>query len=143
MTVDAARTKDAHGHKLTFLPNLSQDLTDEVAPLKLSQDRLEEAIMEAATEYPKDKPLFEYLLACWKRVVRTLKALRNPTPQKEALLKEARRLCFSNCIFSLTMPELFRYFLSKTGQLFVWYADFCGCEVGNRAPCTTHSFRIS
>ncbi|CAP70574.1 uncharacterized protein PODANS_3_6380 [Podospora anserina S mat+] len=107
MTVDAARTKDAHGHKLTFLPNLSQDLTDEVAPLKLSQDRLEEAIMEAATEYPKDKPLFEYLLACWKRVVRTLKALRNPTPQKEALLKEARRLCFSNCIFSLTMPELF------------------------------------
>ncbi|KAH6613488.1 ubiquitin elongating factor core-domain-containing protein [Chaetomium tenue] len=106
-TVDPSRTTSASGQKLAFLPNLSADLADEGAPLKVSVDRLEEAIMEVATAIPHDKPLFDYLLPCWKRVVKTIKVLRNPTPEKEALLKEARRLCFSNCIFALTVPELF------------------------------------
>jgi ubiquitin conjugation factor E4 B len=108
VTLDPSRTTDSHGHKLTFLPNLSQELADEGAPLKLSAGRVEEAILEAATAWPADRPLLDYLLPCWKRVTRTLKALRGPAPEKEALLKEARRLCFSNCIFALTMPELFR-----------------------------------
>lgn len=109
VTVDPSRTTDGNGHKLMFLPNLSQELTDEGAPLRLDAGRLEQIIMEAATEVEHDRPLFDYLLPCWKRVVRTLKVLRGPAPQKEALLKEARRLCFSNCIFALTMPELFGY----------------------------------
>lgn len=92
---------------MTFLPGLSSELAEENAPLKLSVTRLEEAIVEAASAVPVDRPLFEYLLPCWKRVVKTLKMLRGPAPQKEALLKEARRLCFSNCIFALTVPELF------------------------------------
>ena len=108
ITVDKSRTTDGHGHRLVFLPALSQDLADEGAPLRLSVGRLEEAIMEMATALPHDRPLFDYFLPCWKRVVRTLKVLRGPAPEKEALLKEARRLCFSNCIFALTMPELFR-----------------------------------
>ena len=107
-TVDPSRTTSANGQKLAFLPNLSADLSDEGAPLRLSVDRLEEAIMEAATAIPHDRPLFDYLLPCWKRVVKTIKVLRSPTPEKEALLKETRRLCFSNCIFALTVPELFR-----------------------------------
>lgn len=109
VSVDASRTTDAHGHKLTFLPNLSGDLAEEGTPLKLSVGRLEEAIMEAATAFPRGRPLFDYLLPCWKRVVRTLKLFRGPAPEKEALLREARRLCFSNCIFALTVPELFRW----------------------------------
>jgi ubiquitin conjugation factor E4 B len=109
VTVDPARSTDTHGHRLAFLPILSADLAGEGAPLKMSVGRLEEAIMEAATAFPHDRPLFEYLLPCWKRVVRTLKVMRGPAPEKEALLKEARRLCFSNCIFALTVPELFRY----------------------------------
>jgi ubiquitin conjugation factor E4 B len=108
VSVDPARSTDTHGHRLAFLPNLSADLAGEGAPLKMSVGRLEEAIMEAAAAFPHDRPLFEYLLPCWKRVVRTLKVLRGPAPEKEALLKEARRLCFSNCIFALTVPELFR-----------------------------------
>ncbi|KAK3304134.1 ubiquitin elongating factor core-domain-containing protein [Chaetomium strumarium] len=107
VTLDPSRATDSHGHKLTFLPNLSQELADEGAPLKLSAGRVEEAIMEAATAWPADRPLLDYLLPCWKRVTRTLKVLRAPAPEKEALLKEARRLCFSNCIFALTVPELF------------------------------------
>ncbi|KAK4157667.1 ubiquitin elongating factor core-domain-containing protein [Chaetomidium leptoderma] len=107
VSVDLNRVTDSHGHRLTFLPNLSGDLADEGSPVKLSVGRLEEAIMEAATAFPHDRPLFDYLLPCWKRVVRTLKVFRGPAPEKEALLKETRRLCFSNCIFALTVPELF------------------------------------
>lgn len=109
VTVDANRTTDHYGHKLIFLPNVSQELADEGAPLRLDAGRLEQIIMEAATEFQQDRPLFDYLLPCWKRVVKMLKVLRGPAPQKEALLKEARRLCFSNCVFALTMPELFGY----------------------------------
>ncbi|KAK4141167.1 ubiquitin elongating factor core-domain-containing protein [Dichotomopilus funicola] len=126
ITVDPNRTTDGQGHNLTFLPNLSAELAAEADEegqqqqqeggtgqeglgrgLKLSVGRLEEAIMEAATAVPHERPLFEYLLPCWKRVVRILKLFRGPAPEKEALLKEARRLCFSNCIFALTVPELF------------------------------------
>ncbi|KAL2135928.1 hypothetical protein VTI74DRAFT_6311 [Chaetomium olivicolor] len=107
ITVDPDRAADTHGHKLTFLPNLSGELAEEGSPLKLTVGRLDEALMEAATAVPLDRPLFEYLLPCWKRVVRTLKVLRGPAPEKEAILKEARRLCFSNCVFALTVPELF------------------------------------
>lgn len=108
VAVDPSRETDQSGHRLSFLPSLSRELTEEGVPLKLSIDRLEEAIMEAATAYPHERPLLEYLLPCWKRVTKALKVLRGPAPQKEGMLKEARRLCFSNCIFALTMPELFR-----------------------------------
>ncbi|KAK4133192.1 hypothetical protein BT67DRAFT_443117 [Trichocladium antarcticum] len=107
VTVDPSRTNDGYGHKFVFLPSLRQDLADEGAPSRLSVGRLEEAIMEMATTLPHDRPLFDYFLPCWKRVVRALKALRGPVHGKQALLREARRLCFSNCIFALTMPELF------------------------------------
>ncbi|KAK3898619.1 ubiquitin elongating factor core-domain-containing protein [Staphylotrichum tortipilum] len=107
ITVDPTRTADSYGHRLTFLNDLSSELAAEGAPLKLSVGRLEEALMEFASALPHDRPLFEYLLPCWKRLVRTIKLLRNPAPEKEALLKEARRLCFSNCIFAITVPELF------------------------------------
>jgi len=109
VTVDPSREVDSSGNRLTYLPNLAQELADDNAPLKLSVDRLEEAIMEAVTSWPQDKPLFDYLLPCWKRVIRTIRLLRGPAPQKEEILKEAKRLCFSNCIFAVTMPELFRY----------------------------------
>jgi len=107
VTVDQDR-QNLIGQQLTFLPNLSRELAEEGAPLKLSIERLEEAIMEAATAYPHSSPLFEYFLPCWKRVTKAIRVLRGPAPQKEEILREARRLCFSNCIFALTMPELFR-----------------------------------
>jgi ubiquitin conjugation factor E4 B len=123
VTVDPDRTTDSHGRQFTFLPNLHQELQDEGLPLRLDASRLEQIIMEAGTEFQHDRPLFDYLLACWKRVVKTLKMLRGPAPQKEALLKEAKRLCFSNCIFALTMPELFGY---GAGLL---YEESCVCPL--------------
>jgi ubiquitin conjugation factor E4 B len=110
VTVDSSRATDSHGHRLVFLPNLSQDLQESGEPLKLTVDILDTAIVEAASLAPAGKPVMEFLLPCWKRVTKAIKVLRSPGPEKEGVLKEARRICFSNCIFALTMPELFRYF---------------------------------
>ncbi|KAK4189914.1 ubiquitin elongating factor core-domain-containing protein [Podospora australis] len=107
ISVDPARTQDAHGHKLMFLPNMNQELTEEGVPLKLSVERLDGALMEFGYLLPQDKSLFEALLASWKRVVKAIKSLRGATAEKEAMLKEARRLCFSNCMFALTLPDMF------------------------------------
>jgi ubiquitin conjugation factor E4 B len=51
----------------------------------------------------------DYMLACWKRVVQTKKSLRSPTPEKEAVIQEVKRLCMSYAIFAVTLPDLFRY----------------------------------
>jgi ubiquitin conjugation factor E4 B len=109
VTVDSNRTTDSHGHKLVFLPNLSQDLQESQQPLKLTIDVIDSAIVEAASLAPANKPVMDYLLPCWKRVTKVIKVLRSPGPEKESVLREARRICFSNCIFAVTMPELFRY----------------------------------
>lgn len=74
--------------------------------------------MEAGSLYPPNEPLFEYFLACWKRVIK-YKILRAPTPEKEEAVKEAKRLCFSNCIFAITMPEMFGYLSPVSSLQFV------------------------
>ncbi|KAK4213002.1 ubiquitin elongating factor core-domain-containing protein [Rhypophila decipiens] len=110
ITLDRNKTTDLNGHRLTYLEGLAAELESDGLPLKFSVDRLEEAIMEAAREVPHSKPLFGYLLPCWKRTARAIKSFRGGSAlaaEKEQILKEARRLCFSNCIFALTIPDLF------------------------------------
>lgn len=109
VSVDPARTVDVHGHRLTFLPGVSGEMVEAGEPLLLSAGRLDEALLEAGRLVPPGKPLLEYYLPCWKRVVRAPKAIRNLNPEKEEILKEAKRLCMSMCIFSLTMSELYKY----------------------------------
>jgi ubiquitin conjugation factor E4 B len=108
VTVDPSRLVDAHGHKLTFLPGVSQELQDTGEPLKLNANVLDSAILEAATAWPQEKPLLNYLLPCWKRAVRALGSVRDNAKQKREVLEEAKRLCMSNCLFALTIPDLFR-----------------------------------
>ncbi|ROV97088.1 hypothetical protein VMCG_07455 [Cytospora schulzeri] len=109
VSTDEKRQADVHGHKLTFLPDLTAELKEQNpdGPLRLSSDNIEQAILEAANAFPHEKPLMDYMLPCWKRVVRARKSLRTPTPEKEALLLEAKRLCMSYCIFAVTLPDLF------------------------------------
>lgn len=107
VTVDPNRTKDRHGHQLTFLPGLSQDIQERQQPLLLSTDDLDPAIVEAGTAVPHKKPLLDYLLPCWKNVMRAVKQQRDTRPERVEVLQEAKRLCMSNCIFALTMPEYF------------------------------------
>lgn len=107
VTLDETRTVDARGTKLTYLPELKAELEQSGEPLKLGASSIDAAILEAANHVPTNKALLDYLLPCWKRVVRASRPSRRPSPEKEAVLQEAKRLCMSNCVFALTMPEYF------------------------------------
>lgn len=98
---------DSSGHKLLFLPNLKQELEEASEPLRLSVGTLDSAILEAASKVSHNKPVLDYLLPCWKRTTRALKGNRGHAAGRDAVMKEARRLCMSNIIFAVTMPELY------------------------------------
>jgi len=107
ITTDPAKTTDAHGHKLTLLPDLSAEQVDNGEALLLSATVLDSALLEACTAWPADRPLLHYLIPCWKRVIRALSGVKEAQQQKRELLIEAKRLCMSNCLFALTMPTLY------------------------------------
>lgn len=107
VTVRPDQPADAHGHKLVLLESLSEELAGAGEPLRLSANCLDPALLEACTKYTHAKPLLDYLLPCWKRVIRALKGIKNLVPEKEELLREAKRMCMSSCIFAITVPELY------------------------------------
>lgn len=109
VTLEEGRQVDLSGHKLTFLSGVRQELEESGEAIRLSVSNLDSAILEAASKIPHEKPVLDYLLPCWKRTVRALKNLRGYASTRDLLLKEARRLCMSNCIFAVTMPELFGF----------------------------------
>ncbi|KAH6674589.1 ubiquitin elongating factor core-domain-containing protein [Halenospora varia] len=98
---------DGQGHRLIHLPNLRGELEEEGAPIRFSSDRLDSAILEAASSIPGKRSILDYLLPCWKRITKETKKLRGYVNGKDVVLKEAKRLCMSNCIFAVEMPELF------------------------------------
>jgi ubiquitin conjugation factor E4 B len=99
---------DHSGHKLIFLPNLKKELEEAGEPVRLSVGTLDSAILEAASKIPHNKAILDYLLPSWKRTTRALKGIRGHATGRDTVLKEARRLCMSNIIFAVTVPELFR-----------------------------------
>ncbi|KAI0854035.1 ubiquitin conjugation factor E4 [Daldinia vernicosa] len=107
ITLDETHTTDSRGTKLTYLPELKTELEQSGEPMKLTASTIDSAILEAAKYVPTSKALLDYLLPCWKRVVKATKPARPLSSEKEAVLNEAKRLCMSNCIFALTMPEYF------------------------------------
>ncbi|CAN8104210.1 unnamed protein product [Discula destructiva] len=109
-TLNESRQTDVHGRPLTFLPGVRDELLSSPTPdgpLRLSLDVVEQGILEAASAFSHDKPLMDYMLPCWKRVIQARKGLRAATPEKENLLAEAKRLCMSYCLFAVTLPDLF------------------------------------
>ena len=108
LSLDEDQKQDMHGHPLHFLPGVKQDLQEAGEPLRQSTGTLDQAILEAASGLHKTTP-FQYLLACWKRVSRLIRGFKKPTSedQKYRIVREARRLCMSYCIFAVTMPEMF------------------------------------
>ncbi|KAI1152934.1 ubiquitin elongating factor core-domain-containing protein [Nemania diffusa] len=107
VTLDEKRVVDSRGTRLAYLAELRAELEQSGEPVKLSTSFIDAALLEAAKHVPKEKALLDYLLPCWKRVMRATRPSRRLSPEKEAVLYEAKRLCMSNCIFSLTMPEYF------------------------------------
>lgn len=107
ISVDSEQTTDPQGHSLTFLPDLAEELSGEGLPLRLSKDRLDSALMEAASLHPQNIPLLTYLSPCFKRAHRALTASKEGPGEKREVLQEARRLAVSNILFALTLPDLF------------------------------------
>lgn len=114
VTLDEEKRTDVHGRKLTYVPDLAAELQElsPSRPPRLSSDVIEQAILEAASAVPHDRPLMDYMLPCWKRVIQAKRSLRAPTPEKEQVLLEARRLCMSYCLFAVSLPDLFGYVAS-------------------------------
>jgi ubiquitin conjugation factor E4 B len=120
ITLDSDKKLEG-SHRFIFLPNLKQELIDEEAPVLLTKERLDSALLEAASTVPSHKSILEYLLPCWKRVVKASKGVRGNAGAKNAVLKEAKRLCMSNCIFALEMPELY-------GSVIVDFGKYVSCH---------------
>jgi ubiquitin conjugation factor E4 B len=99
---------DSSGHKLIYLENLRRELEEENAPIRLSTDRLDSALLEACSSIPHNRSILDYLLPCWKRILKAQKGLRGHANSRDTILKEAKRLCMSNSIFAVEVPELFR-----------------------------------
>ena len=110
--------KDLSGNQLLFLQNVKEELEQSDKPVRLGVDDLESAITEMASNAPGGKP-FEYLLACFKRTTRALRGGRfsGPEDPKRDILKEARRLCMSYCIFAVTMPDMFENVATTSNPL--------------------------
>jgi len=107
VTLDPNQKVDASNHRLIFLPNLRKELEEENTPIKITTDRLDSVILEAASTIPHNKSVLDYLLPCWKRISKVLKGMRGYASARDAILKEAKRLCMSYCIFAVEMPDLF------------------------------------
>jgi ubiquitin conjugation factor E4 B len=107
VSVDPHVMSNVQGQRLIFLPGVNEELNAAGAPLKLTIDVLEQAIMEAANTWPHDKPLMSYLLPCWKRAVSASNSAKTATGVRQEVHEEAKRLCMSNCLFALTMPDLY------------------------------------
>ena len=108
-TLDSDYRLDSHGNPMHFLKATRDELEEQHEPLRLGAGLLDQAILEAASNLKKGTAPLDYLLGCWRRVSRQYKALRKFGEQepKFIVIKEARRLCTSYCIFAITMPEMF------------------------------------
>lgn len=118
LTLDPEVEEDSHGQHLTYVKNVREDLEEQGEPVRLGTTVLDQAILEAASNAGKTAPL-EYLLGCWKRVSKQFKAFRgekSSDPHYD-VIKEARRLCMSYCLFAVTMPEMFGREPSPTNVL--------------------------
>lgn len=110
ITLKPEAGRDSHGRELFFLSGLRSDLNDEKEPIMFKTSHLDQALTEAGTQAASGgKDPLDYLLASWKRVTRAVRATRTAEADnpRMAVLKEARRLCMSYCMFAVTMPEMF------------------------------------
>lgn len=108
VSLDPQKLQDHQKHRLQYLPSVRAELEDAGAPIRLSTTVLDQVIHAAASDVHQGTPL-DYLLACWKRVstaYKPFRSSRNRDPKSD-IIREARRLCMSYCIFAITMPELF------------------------------------
>lgn len=104
LTLDPGTSQASQLH---FVGGVRTDLEEQGEAVLLNTAVLDQAILEAASNLKGITPL-DYLLECWKRITRLLRASKGHTDEhKLSVLKEARRLCMSYCLFAITMPDMF------------------------------------
>jgi ubiquitin conjugation factor E4 B len=110
ITLKPGVARDAHGQALHYAPGVRGDLEEQNEAVRLSTGVLDQAILEVASGLGSTPPL-DFLLACWKRVSRLYRGVKagKTEDSKNRILKEARRICMSYCIFAITMPEMFGF----------------------------------
>ena len=108
-TLDSYFRLDSHGNSMFFLKTTREELEEANLPTRLTTALLDQTILEAASNPESRIAPLDYLLGCWKRVNRQYKSLKKAGEQdpKFSVIKEARRLCMSYCIFAVTMPDMF------------------------------------
>ena len=108
LSLDPDVLQDGHGHKLHYVEGLRQEL-EENGNMRISVDVLEQAIMEAGSQSSSRTTPIDYLFGCWKRTCRLGRSFKDRGPENPRwiIVKEARRLCMSWCIFAITTPEIF------------------------------------
>ena len=108
ITVNPHKMSINQGAKLMFLPNLNEELNEAGDHLKFTISNLDTAILEAASNnVPHSTPLMDYFLPCWKRAHKLSTQSKAPSGPRFDVHEEARRLAMSNCLFALTMPDLY------------------------------------
>ena len=100
---------DAHGNHLQFLGGTRLDLEESSQSVRLNVGMLDQALLEAASHLKEGITPLDFLLGCWKRVSKQFRPLKKAgeADPKFIIVKEARRLCMSYCIFAITMPDMF------------------------------------
>lgn len=107
ITLDPEKNSKSLSQKMIYLPNLRKDLEDEGVPTLLTHDRLDSAILEAASAVPMHKSVLDYLIPCFKRITKALNGPRDKSDSMLPILREAERLCICYCIFAIDEPDLF------------------------------------
>lgn len=105
LSLEPGSKEDTHGYPLHYVSGVREDLEEQGGPIKLKTGHLDQALLEAASNPGKESPL-DYLLGCWKRVSRQFRMTRLEDARHE-IIKEARRICMSYCIFAVSMPDMF------------------------------------
>ncbi|KZF25758.1 ubiquitin conjugation factor E4 [Xylona heveae TC161] len=118
LTLEENYTQDAHGNKLHYVPGVKSDLEEDGGTPRFTTSALDQALLEAASSLENETPL-DYLLGCWKRVCRQYRAVKSNSTSdpKFPIVKEARRICMSYCIFAATMPDMFGHEATASNPL--------------------------
>lgn len=108
VTLQSNKSTDVHGHPLYYLSGVRAELEQGPSTMRMNTSLLEQGLIEAGSNQGKTKPL-DYFLACWKRIARQSRSMRSGDLQdpKVNVIREARRLCMSYCIFAITIPDMF------------------------------------
>lgn len=108
LTFDPNLKRDPPSFLWHYIPGVKSDLEEQGEAVRLSPAVLDQAIIEVTLNLGKRHPL-DYLLECWRRASGVLKLYKGVSAENAQykIVKEARRLSMSYCIFAMTMPDMF------------------------------------